>query len=502
MILIGDNMRIGVASFSHETCTFCPKPTTVEDFEAGGVLHGRDVLESARGIPSYINGFIKAAEESVGVELVGILSASRSRGGSSGSWLTGECFNKYSTGIAEGLRNAGKIDGVLLALHGAMAASGYMKPEAEIVRRVRVAVGDVPIMVTLDLHANEDHELVEAADAIFILKTYPHVDSEEVGYEAAKCMIRTVNGVVKPVSAIRKPGIITPSVYQGTEESPAKEIMQRARMWEREEPNCINVSVAFGFAYADVPDVGATVIVTTDEKKQLSESIAQDMSDYIWSLREPFAGKKLPKTREGVVEAIKLAAEGKTPVVLADHSDRTGDSTWVMRELIDQGAKGFCVATIADEAAIIRIKDKARKGGKVIVSVGGHADCYSGEPVEISGSVEYLDECSYTLKGPMSRGDRRRLGLTAVIGFGEGNHVIITPTLHQVLDDALFGAVGLDVRKLRILAIKSRVHFRAYFNEAAGSIVVVDAPGLGPADLTQLEYKNIPGGLYPLSLQR
>jgi microcystin degradation protein MlrC len=495
-------LRIAVASFSHETCTFCPEPTTVEDFEAGGILRGRDVLEASRGIPSYINGFIKAAEESPGVELVGILSAAHSRGGSSGSWLTEECFDKYSNGIADGLRRAGKLDGVLLALHGAMAATGHMKPEAEVVRRVRAAVGDTPIMVTLDLHANEDHELTDAADAVFILKTYPHVDSEEIGYEAARCMIRTIKGAIRPVMAIRKPGIITPSVYQGTGESPAKEIMARARMWEKEEPNCVNVSVAFGFAYADVPDVGATVIVTTDEDRTLAESLAEDMSDYIWSLREPFAGKKLPKTEEGVAEAIRLADEGKTPVILADHGDRMGDSTWVLRELMDQGATGFCVATIADEAAIKRIKETSRKGGKVTVSVGGHADCYSGDPVELTGKVEYLGECSYTLTGPMSRGDRRKLGLTAMIGFGKGNHVIVTPTLHQVLDDALFTAVGLNIKKLRIVAIKSRVHFRAYFNEAAGSIVVVDAPGLGPADLSQLKYANIPGGLYPLSEKR
>ena len=492
-------MRIAVASFSHETCTFCPKPTTVEDFEAGGVLYGRDVLDSVRGIPSYINGFIKAAEESPGVELVGILSAARSRGGSSGSWLTEECFDKYSKGIADGLRKAGKVDGVLLALHGAMAASGHMRPEAEVVRRVRGAVGKAPIMVTLDLHANEDHELVEAADAVFILKTYPHVDSEEIGYEAARCMIRTIKGAIRPVMAIRKPGIITPSVYQGTEESPAKEIMDRARMWEREKPNCVNVSVAFGFAYADVPDVGTTVIVTTDGDTKLAESIAQDMSDYIRGLREPFAGKVLPKTKDGVAEAIRLAEEGRTPVVLADHSDRTGDSTWVLKELMEQGATGFCVATIADEAAVKRIKETSRLGGEVTVAVGGHADSYSGDPVEVTGKVEYLGDCSFTLTGPMSRGDHRRLGLTAMIGFGDDNHVIVTPTLHQVLDDALFTAVGLDFKKLRIAAIKSRVHFRAYFNEEAGSIVVVDAPGLGPADLTHLKYANIPRGLYPLS---
>lgn len=188
-------LRIGVASFSHETCTFCPKPTTVEDFEAGGVEYGKEVLERSRGIPNYINGFILASEEEEDVELVGLLAASKSRGGSSGSWLTEACFNKYCEGIAEELKKNGPMDGVLLALHGAMAAKGHMKPEAEIVRRCREVVGpDVPIMVTLDLHANENHELTDAADGVFIIKTYPHVDSEETGYTAAKCMIKTVRG--------------------------------------------------------------------------------------------------------------------------------------------------------------------------------------------------------------------------------------------------------------------------------------------------------------------
>ncbi len=490
-------LKITVASFSHETCTFCPRPTTVEDFEAGGVLHGEEVLEHARGIPSYINGFIKAADEEDDVELVGILAASRSRGGSSGSWLTEECFDKYSSGIADGLREAGDVDGVLLALHGAMAATGYPRPEAEVVRRARAAVGDAPIMVTLDLHANEDGELTDAADAVFILKTYPHVDSEEIGYTAAKCMIETLRGGFKPTMALRKPGVMTPSVYQGTGESPAREIMDRAREWERREEDCYCVSVAFGFAYADVPDVGATVIAVTNDNKALAEKIAEDVSGYIWSLREPFAGKKLPKTREAVAQAIKLAKADETPVIIADHSDRMGDSTHVLRELIRQGATEFCVATISDEAAIKKLM-KSRVGDTVQVKVGGHADKYSGDPVEIRGTLEYLGDLSYVLTGPMSHGDTRRLGASAVLGFGENNHVILTPTLHQVLDDAIFPAVGLSLDDLDLVAIKSRVHFRAFYNDAAGSIVVVDAPGLGPADLSQHTYENIPGDIYPV----
>ncbi|MCJ7731036.1 MlrC C-terminal domain-containing protein, partial [Candidatus Bathyarchaeota archaeon] len=333
---------------------------------------------------------------------------------------------------------------------------------------------------------------------VFILKTYPHVDSEEIGYKAASCMIKTIRGLYKPTMSIMKPGIITPSVYQGTGESPCKEIMDRARMWEKKEPDCICVSVAFGFAYADVPDVGATIITVTNNDKELADRITKDMSDYIWSLREPFAGKKLPKTKEGVMEAIHLVEMGKTPVIIADHSDRMGDSTWLLEQLIEQGAENFCVATISDEAAINQIKDNAVVGDTLTLPVGGYSGRYAGKPVKITGKVTYLDRCRFVLTGPMSRGAKRDLGLTAVLSFGKNNHVVLTPTLHQVLDDALFPAVGLDLQKLDLVAIKSRVHFRAYFNENSGSIVVVDAPGLGAADLTQHNYKNISKGLYPL----
>ncbi|MFP3951527.1 MAG: M81 family metallopeptidase [Candidatus Bathyarchaeia archaeon] len=491
-------MRIAVASFSHETCTFCPKETTIENFERGGVLYDEEVLEHNRGIPSYINGFITAAEEFEDVALIGTLAASSAWGGSSGSWLTEECFDRYSNGIAERIDQAGKIDGVLLALHGAMAARGYMKPEAEVVRRVRKVVGpETPIFVTLDLHANEDEELTQAADGVFILKTYPHVDSQEIGETACRGIIKTLGGELKPTMALEKPGVITPSVYQWTGEPPAKDIMDRAREWEEKE-GVYSVSVAFGFAYADVPDVGATVVAVTDGDKGLAEEVAKDVSDYIWSLREPFAGKKLPKTEEGVEKAIKHAERGENPVIIADHSDRMGDSTWILAELIKQGASNFCVATISDQNAINAIKEQGDVGDVVTLKVGGYSPKYSGEPVEIIGKVEYLSDLEYKAVGPMSTGSVRDLGLSAVLGFGDNNHVVITPVLHQVLDNAIFPAVGLDFEDLDIIALKSRVHFRAFYEQVAGAIVVVDAPGLGPADLSQHDYHNIPEDLYPI----
>jgi microcystin degradation protein MlrC len=489
--------RVAVAGFSHETCTFCPTPTTVESYERGGVLRGQEVLDAYRGVQIYINGFIEVADQAEDIELVGIVDASNAWGGSSGSWIQAEAFDKYTHEIVQGLEEKGPFDGVLLALHGAMAAENYPKAEAEIVRRVRKAVGNIPIMVTLDLHANEDHEITDAADAVFVITEYPHRDKQKTGAIAARAMVETLRGNFKPTVAIRKPGVVTPSLFQGTDFPPAKDIRERARMWEKEH-GVYHLSIAFGFAYADVPDVGATVIAVTNNDQGLADRAAQDVSDYIWELREPFANKKVPKTREAVKMAIEAARDKKTPVVIADHADRTGDATHVLKELIDQRAENFCVATIADEEAVAHIVAEAKVGDEITVSVGGWATELAGQPVRITGTVEHLGEVNYVATGPLETGVTRRLGTIAVIKFGDNNRVIVTPTLHQVKDDAIFPAVGLSLEDLDIVAIKSRVHFRAFYQDAAGTIIEVDAPGLGPADLTELEYENIPKDIYPL----
>lgn len=476
------SIRIAVASFSHETCTFCPKPTTIEDWEYYGPPT-RDIIDTSRG---YIGGFKTMIEEYGGVELVGVLSPRGARGGSSGSWITEEAFEKYSNGIVNDLKELGPFDGIFLSLHGAMAVTGIPKPEAELVRRVRKVVGDIPIFVTLDLHANEDHELSDAADAVFITKRYPHYDTFLQGEHAARVMIKTIRGDYRPVMATRKPGIITPSVFQGTGVSPAMEIMERARRWECQHPD-VYVSVAFGFAYADVPDVGATVMVVTNDDPELADNIADDMSDYIWRMREVFAGKTLPKTKEGVALAIAAAKAGQTPVVIANHSDRTGGSTHILEELILQGAKNFCIATLRDEKAIDEIQAKAEAGDKIIIDVGGWTDKYAGNPVRIEGRVEFL-------------GEYRRRATMAVLLFGENNRVILTPQLTQVTSPDFFKPLGIDVENLDIVVLKSRVHFRRGYHETglAGAIFEVDAPGWGPADLTTLPYENIPKDIYPV----
>ncbi|MFC1564475.1 M81 family metallopeptidase [candidate division KSB1 bacterium] len=478
--------KIAVATFSHETCTFAPNPTTIEDWEYYGPP-SRDIVDTDRG---YIGGFVTFCNEFGNTELVGITSPRNARGGSSGSWNTREAFDKYSGMIVDDIKNLGPFDGVFLALHGAMAVTGIPKPEAELVRRVREAVGEnVPIMVTLDLHANEDRELSDAADAVFIIKRYPHYDTALQGQRCASVMLKTLRGLYKPVMATRKPNVITPSVYQGTGVSPAMDIMERARRWENQRKD-VFVSVAFGFAYADVPDVGATVMVVTNDDQELADEIADDMNDYIWRNRQQFAGKMLPKTIEGVALAVKAAREDNTPVVIADHSDRTGGSTHILEELIRQKAQNFCITTLRDERAIEKIKADNKVGDRITIDLGGYSDEYAGNQVKVTGTVEFIGE--------------HGRDATVVLKLGNTNYVILTEHLMQITDTDIFEPLGINLDDLEIIVLKSRVHFRRGYHETgiAGAIFEVDAPGWGPADLTNLPYENIPKDIYPVYTRR
>jgi len=486
-------MRIAVAGFADETCTFCEEPTTADRFEPWA-LRGREMLERLRGIPHYINGYIKAAEAG-GAELVPITYAHKGPGRFA-SWLTPECFEKYTTEIADGLSKAGKLDGLLLALHGAMAVQDVPRPEAEIVRRCRAAVGRIPIMVTLDLHANEDHELTDASDAVFVLKTYPHVDSEEIGEIAGKCMIETIKGNFVPAQAMRRPGIASASIFQASSQHPMKAIYDRCREWEK-EPGVYCVSVAPGYAYADVVDVGMSVVAVTNNDRELAGRAAQDVSDLAWSLREALV-RRLPKPKEAVAEVMRLVSSGKKPVIIADGADRTGDSTHLLRELLEQDAKNWAIPGIADHKAARFLEENHKVGDKVALSVGGWYNRLSGTPVEIAGTIEFMGRPSYVLVGPMGKGSLVQDGFVARVNLGDNRHVVVSERMRGANDSAGLTSVGVDVGTLDVIVLKDRVHHRAFWDSVAKVDFPVDAPGIGLANILELEYHNVPDDVYPI----
>jgi microcystin degradation protein MlrC len=487
-------VRIAIAGFSDETCTFCPEPTTIDRYEPWA-LRGEAIIKANRGIPTYINGYLNVLE-SEGAEVVPLLYASRGPGGFT-SWLTEETYEKYATEIADQLSKAGKLDGLLLGLHGAMAASGVPKPEAELARRCRKVLGDkVPVMVTLDLHANEDHELTDATDGVFVLKTYPHIDSEQIGEVAARCMVRTVRGEMKPTQALRRPGIVSASIYQASNYHPMKAIYDRCREWEA-KPRVYCVSVAPGYAYADVVDIGMSVIAVTDNDQALADAIAEDVAALAWSLREALT-RPLPKTKEGVAQLKQIVAEGTKPVLVCDGADRTGDSTWILEELMAQGLSNWVVPGIADPKAAKYLEANHKVGDRVTVTVGGWASEFSGRPVEVTGTIEYMGRPEYKLIGPMMKGMPIKEGFVARLNLGDNRHVGIAGHMRVPLDASGILAMELDPRQLDIIVLKDRVHHRAYWDDHVKLDFPIDAPGIGPADLSLLRYDNAPADAYPI----
>jgi microcystin degradation protein MlrC len=484
------SLRIAVAQFAHETCTFCPGgDTTIEDWtRLGPPLKGESLLSSG----GFVGGFVSVANDFSGLELVGLTSPDEVFGGSSRSWNSKETFDYFMQLMLDDLRAAMPVDGVYLALHGAMAVREVPRPEAEIARLVREVVGpDVPIAATFDLHGNEDRAFLQQADFAFVTKRYPHYDARLQGERAARALVRTMRGQYKPVTATRKPGIITATVLQWTGQSPSMDIMERARRWEARKKD-VYVSVFYGYPWSDVPDVGATIHVMTNNDQALADEIADDMNDYMWRVREAFAVGGFPAPAEAAGIVTNAIAEGEVPVAVGDHSDRPGDATHILRAFEDAGIGRVLYGSITSPVALDALQaSNANIGDSFDMEIGGFTPS-GGEPVRIQGTIAFV-------------GKGLGYAFIAAVNFGAGNTVFLTPAYSQVLYPQRFAMGDIDPASYDVFVLKSRVHFRRGFDETgyARKIVIVEAPEpfVGSTFLDALPYENADlSKLYPFGL--
>jgi microcystin degradation protein MlrC len=479
---MAQNIRIAVLHFAHETVTFLKNDTTLSDFIYPGSPASGEALLKAYP-KSYMGGFVKMAREFSGVELVGIESPLWPKTYTGSGWVTEEAFETFVGKMIAELRTQGPFDGVYLCVHGAMAVRGVMRPEAELARRVREVVGsNAFIAATFDLHGNEDEEFLKHADMGFAVKYFPHYDEYLQGERAARMLIRAIRGDYKPAHATRKVPILTATVRMWTGASPWMDLTQRALTWEAREVD-VFVNVFFGFPFADVPDVGITIQVLTNGDAKRAEEIAEDIADLAWRKREALlSSTKIHSIAEGVALAKQAIAKGETPVVLADHSDRSGSATFLLKEIIAQGLSGVIIATVADAAATAKLKETgARAGDAFDMEIGGRVDESAGEPVRIQGTI---------LRAVEGYGQ-----FWVVVKFGRDNVLVLSTYLVQLMEPFSLGSLGLDIHSFKAFAIKSRVHFRKGFddNGFAKTILLVepDQPFLGTIHLDALPYRNV-----------
>ena len=475
-------IRIAVLHFSHETVTFLKNDTTLDDFiYPGSPAKGEALLKFDP--KSYMGGFVKMAREFDAVELVGIESPLWPKTYMGSGWVTQEAYETFAGKMIAEIRAQAPFDGVYLCLHGAMAVRGVPRPEAELARRVREVVGPKAfITATFDLHGNEDEEFLKSADLAFTVKYFPHYDGYLQGERAARTLVRAIRGDYKPAHATLKVPIISPTVLQWTGASPWMDLVQRALVWEAREVD-VYVNVFFGFPFADVPDVGMTIQVLTNGNPDLANKVARDIGEAAWRLREALlSSTKVHAIPEGVALAKQEVAHGKTPVVLADYSDRSGYATWLLQEIIAQDLSDTLIATIADAKAAAKLKAQgARAGDRFDMEIGGLVDESAGEPVRIQGTI---------INAVEGHGQ-----FWASIRFGRDNVLVLSTYLVQVMEPFSLKALGLDIDGFKVMAIKSRVHFRRGFhdNGFARTILLVEPtqPFLGTVHLDALPYENV-----------
>lgn len=480
-------MRVAIGGVIHETNTFCKGLTPATDFRQWA---GEEIIKQNKGVRSYAGGAIEAAER-LGIELIPTFVASATPSAT----IARDAYESLRDRVLDGIREAGDLDAVCLTLHGAGVAEGYDDIEGDMVRRTREIVGDdTPIVVTLDLHGNMTQEMVDHADALFPCHFYPHIDMYERGQEAIEMIPKLIAGEIKPAKHLTVMPMVIPTTTSNL--PPIKDINEIC--FEHEQhPKVIDCAMCHGFAPADIPQIGITIMVMTDNDPDLAKSVAEDVAGKIWERREEF--RPTLRTAEEAIQAA-LATEGR-PVVLNEASDNPGgggpgDGTHLLRAMLAAGLNDATFGFIWDPV-VAEQAHEAGPGATIDIELGGRTEELHGEPIRTSAYVKSVTDGKFIQQSPMGQGGRIDLGKMARLII-DGVDVIVGSRRSQTLDAELFLLHGIDVMRYKIVAIKSSAHFRAGFEPIAHAIIQADTPGLNSVDLSSFTYHRVNRPIWPL----
>lgn len=488
----GSAMRIAIGGFMHESNTFAPLLADLERFREGSLTYGPTLVTTWREAHHEVGGFIEAADQ-LKFDIVPVAMASATPSGP----VTDEFFEHMCDTLVTGCRIANP-DGVLIALHGAMVTPRFPAADLEVLRRVRAGIGpDIPLAATLDFHGNLSPAMAEYTNILVGYQTYPHIDQRQRGVLAAKLLTRAVGKEVRPVCHISKPRMMLNLLGQDTSREPMIGLMAQARAAET-RPGVLSVSLMAGFPYADVPDVGASVIVVADGNKTQATAVADELATAMWAVREQLY-VPCPSPVEAVIRAM---ASGYTPVLLIDLGDNigggsTGDGTVLLAELLRQQAKGFIVVLYAPQAVI-----EARNVGvcgTLETSVGGAIDRMHGDPVKVRGTVKSMHAGKW-IESEARHGGRREndQGLTAVLDLGDNNTLVLNSLRTPPFSLGQLTSLGLDPKQAQVIVVKAAVAYKAAYGPIAGEIIPVDTPGLTAINPTRFAYTRIHRPMFPL----
>jgi microcystin degradation protein MlrC len=408
--------RVLTARFMHETNTFSRVPTDMALIRRRDFHLENEISQAFRGTRSALGATFEAADR-YGWSLVHPVSANPNPSGI----VTDDAFEQIAGMILDACEQKGPIDGVLLHLHGAMVTDSHEDAEGELLVRVRRRlVRDLPIVVTLDLHANVTQKMADNASALIAFRTYPHIDMYERAWQGAELLERSMRGEIRPVTVIAR----RPMIYgldRGRHQSPPMaELLSRADAIEG-RGEALAVSICAGFSRSNIRDVGPSVTVTTNGSDPQAQPIADSFMDYAWETRD-FSSFTLLSVGEAVA-LVRNGKPGDKPLVVADYTDNPGgggygDATAFLKGLVEAGVDSVAFHAICDPEAVQQ-GVRAGAGAKTRLTLGGKTDpAMGGSPLSLDGEVVCLTNGKFVAYGPMGGGVERNYGPSMVFRVG------------------------------------------------------------------------------------
>lgn len=365
---------------------------------------------------------------------------------------------------------------------------------------MRGVVGpEVPVVATLDLHANATERMARNANALIIYRTYPHVDGYERAVQAAQLVEDALQGRKRPRCLLVQPAMLKGADHgRTTQPGIMRDLLARAEAFER-QPGLNVVSIQVGFTWSDIPWAGPSIAVShepgaEDVARQAAEALIAEM----WARRTEFSS-----SYRSIDEAVAAARRGgDRPLVLAEGTDNPGgggynDAPNLLRALLEAGIPNVAVGTIYDPGTV-RQALKAGVGARIEVALGGHTDPSLGAPVQAMAEVLHLSDGNFRNDGPMNAGVQVALGPTVVLRLGDGIDVVTTSTRMHTIDLQVFLSQGIDPLARNVLVVKSSQHFRAAFEPIAREVMLVDAGGLCSTDASRFTYAKLRRPIWPL----
>lgn len=491
--------RIALLGFMLEANEFAPV-TTGDDFRASCYLVGDEILAEAAkpapAMPAEISGFMREMDGLGPWEPVPIVVTNVEPGGPAEAAFVAETLAK----MRDMLTAAGPVDAVYLCNHGAMTATDSTDPDGAYYEMARQVVGPkVPVVATVDLHANISDRMVEASDAIISYLTNPHVDQAERAAEAARLIRWLLDGGRLAKTFIRMP-IVAPSVRLLTAAGPYADLI---RSGQAEKPASVRVvSVVGGFAWGDTPENGLAIL-TYGEDKAEAEALTQKLATQAWAERERFNVSLT--SLEDAIAAAKARGEdrGMPPICLADVADNPGgggrgNTTDVLEALIAADAQGVLLGLFIDPAVAAACHEAGVGATLDVVFNRQNADEH-GRAVPATIEVLGLSDGFIVGRRGIAAGRTSKLGPSACVRLG-GITMVVASRRIQAADPAYFETFGLDIGAFRTVVLKSRGHFRAGFDEFFDNdrIIEVDALGLTNPMLSRFPFRRLPRPVYPL----